>query len=145
MTFGEFMQAAASWLGLSEIAQLERNEYRLVFDETFEVRFLSEESGSMVVYSLLATLPEDSEQRVNLLKRLLKGNLDAQRLKARSVLSLHPETYRICLFQKVDHGSLNTKQFIEIIETYLNHLQYWNDCIGGGQSEPRFSPFFVFP
>jgi hypothetical protein len=144
MKFGELVEDAAAWLGLPEIAPLKSNEYKLVFDETFEVLFLSEKTGSMIVYSHLANLPEDSEKRVDLLKSLLRGNIGPQRLKTESILSLDQGTGEICLFQELDHRALNTQQFIEIIESYLNQLGYWKDYIGHGEPEPQFSPFYMF-
>jgi len=122
----------------------ENGEYVWTFDEGLTVRFIPGGKETLILHGGVAKVPGDEREADELLKGMLKLNL-ARMKKQKEVLSLDRESGEVILYLKVPTTDLSAEDFEEVMEGFLNTLEYWSKNVKD-HPQGRSSPFsVVFP
>jgi hypothetical protein len=144
MELEQLMQSLAERLNLDPPEPYGKDEYRYTFDEDLTVRCLTGGKETVILCGAVAAVPGDEREADELLKRMLKLNL-ARMKTQKEVLSLDRESGEVILYLKVPTKDLSAEDFEEVMEAFVNTLEYWSRNVKEGAGEGS-SPFsLVFP
>ena len=91
----------------------------------------------------VSKVPENEQESEELLKKILQLNL-ARMKTQKEVLSLDREAASIILFRKVPLDNITAEAFADIVESFINRMEFWCNTVAAVSQTARPFPM-MFP
>lgn len=118
-------------MGLPNLKLDENRVCRLIFDKKFTVDIeASDDEQTVHIYSALCMIPPRDKEK--LFESLLEGNLFGRGTGGAS-FGLDLEMGEILLSRTVRIEKLDYQDFVNILESFVNHVEAWTNKIDTGE------------
>lgn len=119
------------------------NRYEFTFDDHLTVNCIPDGENRLIMYGTAGRVPESARETADVLKNLLQINLVRMKHQ-KEILSIDLDVGEIVLYNRVTINDLTVEEFEEIMEHFINNLEFW--CDSAGERPPSAQPFpMMFP
>ena len=131
-TFKSLLDGLALFIGLPEIAVSEDGRESLLIIGDFEVSLNCLETGSLLIYTVIAPMPESGREK--LMAELLDANTFL--VKTRGFTLAAREDTGVTLQGTASFRILDRDNIVTFVENFINVAEHWQQvCLGGGTEE----------
>lgn len=112
-------------LGLQGMEAEPEGHFEFHFDGTLILNILAEGRNRLLLFSPVCSIPQDDRHAADQqLKKMMKRNL-GKLAESREMLAYEADKNQVVMYRRVETDNLTPDGFEEVVETYLNNLEFW--------------------
>lgn len=136
----DLIAGLCDYLQMSQLEPDNDGVYTIVFDEGLDIEFVALNDKLLLVRSGVSDVPEDPQEHEAFFRGLLRDNLCFLRDQT-ATLSLDTETEKVSLARTVIVPRQSVNDFCEIVEDFVNTLQWWRSLASRKSTDHTASEF----
>ncbi|CAM2005065.1 CesT family type III secretion system chaperone [Acanthopleuribacter pedis] len=125
MDASKLINSLANRFGLNGMEPEPEGHFEFHFDGKLILNILAEGRNRLLLFSPICRIPQDdahaAEQKV---KKMMKMNL-GKLADSHEMLAYEEESHEMVIYRRLETAGLTVDNFEEIVETYLNNLEFW--------------------
>lgn len=125
MDASKLINSLAQRFGLQGMEAEPEGHFEFEFDGKLILNILAEGRNRLLLFSPICKIPQDdahtAEQKI---KKMMKTNL-GKLADSREMLAYEEDSHEMVLFRRFETAGMTIDGFEEIVETFLNNLEFW--------------------